>query len=223
MAENATYVYDRGDSKVEGASIRLAEVVARHWGNFNCGVIEVERRSGESTVKAFAWDLESNYYDEKVFTVSHWRDTKAGGYALTKDRDIYEKVANDAARRKRACIMAVIPAYVFDEAIDACTATVKNSMAGEPIEETREKLFEAFQTLKEDITKEQLVGIVSDKKKFDQIDTNDIIKLRRLYLAIKEGFADLNHVLKLDVIPIIEDEELDALNEKFSKPADDKK
>ena len=43
---------------------------------------------------AYAWDLESGYYDERQFQVRHWRDTKKGGYAIKEERDIYELVAN---------------------------------------------------------------------------------------------------------------------------------
>lgn len=53
----------------------------------------------------------------KQFQVRHWRDTKSGGYALKDSRDIYEKVANDGARRLRACILAVIPADVVETAV----------------------------------------------------------------------------------------------------------
>ena len=57
LAESAEYVFNRGQSEVKGASIRLAEVIARHWGNFECGVVELEQRDGESTVKAYALSL----------------------------------------------------------------------------------------------------------------------------------------------------------------------
>ena len=85
LAEAAVYSYSRGNSEVRGASIRLAEVVARNWGNFDSGVVELEQRNGESTIKTYAWDLESNYRDEKIFTVKHLRDTKKGTYALTDE------------------------------------------------------------------------------------------------------------------------------------------
>lgn len=217
VAENAAYVYGRGDSEVKGASIRLAEVVAQYWGNLDSGVVELEQRKGESTVKAYAWDLESNCRDEKIFTVKHERSTKKGNYALTDPRDIYEAVANSAARRKRACILAVIPSYIFDLALDKCEATLNAAVKGNAtIEETRENIFNAFVTLKPDITREALAAVVN--KEFDKIDTKDIVKLRHLYTAVTDGFVKIDVALKLedeDAPTLAEDGELDAINKKL--------
>ena len=207
LAEAAVYTYQRGTSEVKGPSIRLAEVVARHWGNFDSGVVELEQRNGESTVKTYAWDLESNYRDEKIFTVKHLRDTKKGTYELKDSRDIYERVANDAARRKRACILAVIPGYIFDEAMEICEATLKeNVLKGGSIEEVRANTLKAFQQLKADITEEHICTIVG-KNEFDKISAEDITKLRHLYTAINDGFV------KIDVAFGFESEELPALDE----------
>ena len=213
LAESAEYVFSRGTSEVKGASIRLAEVVARHWGNFDCGITELEQRDGESTVKAYAWDLESNYRDEKIFTVSHIRETKKGSYKLNDSRDIYEKVANDGARRKRACILAVIPGYIFDMALEACEKTLKSG-EGEDIAVSREKMFNSFKTLKEDITKEQLAEKVG-KTDFDTLDIHDLIKLRNLGNAIKDGYVKVSIAFgeETEDMPIMEeDKELKDLN-----------
>ena len=60
LAQAALYSYSRGGSEVTGPSIRLAEAMAQCWGNFQFGVRELEQRNGESTVEAFAWDVETN-------------------------------------------------------------------------------------------------------------------------------------------------------------------
>lgn len=94
LAECSTYQYARGGTDVTGPSIRLAEAIAQNWGNLQFGVRELEQRKGESTVEAFAWDVETNTRQSKVFQVSHIRATKAGSKLLTDPRDIYEMVAN---------------------------------------------------------------------------------------------------------------------------------
>jgi len=43
LAEQSQYAYPRGGTKVEGPSIRLAEVLAQNWGNIESGVVELER------------------------------------------------------------------------------------------------------------------------------------------------------------------------------------
>ena len=111
LAQAAQYEYPKGDTVVKGPSIRLVEVLARWWGNLDFGVNEIEAQDGSTLIKAFAWDLESNVYDEKTFNVKHERSTKFGTKKLTDERDIYEMVANKGARRKRACLLSVLPGW----------------------------------------------------------------------------------------------------------------
>src|SRR5690625_4240267 len=82
LAQTAVYRYPRGGTSVEGPSIRLAEVLAQNWGNLAFGIKELEQRNGESVAMAYAWDLETNVREEKVFTVPHSR------YARGKIRKI---------------------------------------------------------------------------------------------------------------------------------------
>lgn len=46
LAERAMYSYPRGGTRVTGPSIRLAETLARFWGNLSYGIREIERRPG---------------------------------------------------------------------------------------------------------------------------------------------------------------------------------
>ncbi|MEN2666010.1 hypothetical protein AAHO55_01620 [Listeria aquatica] len=109
LAHSAIYSYPRGGTKVTGPSIRLAEVVAQNWGNMAFGIKELEQKNGESTAMAYAWDLETNVRQEKIFTVKHQRKANGKIQTLTDPRDIYELVANNGARRLRACVMGIIP------------------------------------------------------------------------------------------------------------------
>ena len=133
LAEQALYTYSRGGTDISGPSIRLAEAVAQQWGNLQFGIRELEQRNGESTVEAFAWDLETNTRQVKVFQVPHTRYTKSkGNTALSDPRDIYELVANQGARRLRACILGVIPGDVIDEAVRQCDVTLSASADTSP-------------------------------------------------------------------------------------------
>ena len=62
LAESAMYSYPRGGQEVTGPSIRLAECLAQNWGNIEFGYTELERKQGESTIEAYAWDLENGYW-----------------------------------------------------------------------------------------------------------------------------------------------------------------
>ena len=73
LAEQAMYEYPRGGTKVTGPSIRLAEAMAQNWGNLDYGIVELEQKNGESQVMAYAWDLETNTRQTKIFSVPHIR------------------------------------------------------------------------------------------------------------------------------------------------------
>nr|WP_249937857.1 hypothetical protein [Niallia circulans] len=130
LAKVAVYQYPRGGSKVEGPSIRLAEVLAQNWGNLAFGVKELEQRPGESVAMAYAWDLETNVRQEKIFTVPHSMKAKGKIKKLDDPRDIYEKVANDGSRRVRACILGVIPGDIVEKALEQCSETLRGNNNG---------------------------------------------------------------------------------------------
>ena len=144
LAEQAMYEYPRGGTKVTGPSIRLAEAMAQAWGNLDFGIVELEQKNGESQVMAYAWDLETNTRQTKIFSVPHIRGTKKGNIPLTDPRDIYEMVANQGARRLRACILGVIPGDVIDAAVDACQKTLAGGNKEPLIDRVRKgaKIFE---------------------------------------------------------------------------------
>lgn len=187
LAEKAVYEFPRGDSVVRGASIRLVECVSRHWGNLISGVEELSSTENSATVRAYCWDLQTNFSDEKVFGVSYMRSTKKGNHLLTDPRDRYEKMANEGARRKRACIQAVIPKFVIDKAMEICQQTLSDSMKSEDLEKTKEKMLSAFNAVCEWITETELSSVCG--KDWDKLGTRDIVKLRNLYNAIKDGFV----------------------------------
>lgn len=185
LASQAQYEFPRGDSVVRGPSIRLVEVLARAWGNLDFGVDEIEARDGNTTIKAYCWDLETNVSDEKTFTVPHTRTTKKKTYALTDSRDIYEAVANQGARRKRACILAVLPGWFVDAAVDTCNKTLEASMSGQDIGSRIQKMITMFEAY--GITGEQISNKVG--KPLDKLNPQDLVKLSKLYSAINDGFV----------------------------------
>ena len=219
LAEVACYEFQRGDSVVRGASIRLVECVSRHWGNIICGVKEIgtNANGSKATVKSFAWDLQTNFADEKVFDVEFVRSTKKGTYPITDPRDKYEFLANQAARRKRSCIQAVIPKFVIDEAMELCTETLeKNITKDGDIETTKAKMLAAFAQIAEWIGADELATVCG--RPWENIGAKDVVKLRNLYNAIKDGFVKPEAAFGKDAAeataPVSTDEEerLAALN-----------
>lgn len=194
LAEQAMYEFPKGDSKVRGPSIRLVEVLARHWGNITCGVDEIESKDGETVIKSYAWDLETNVSDSKTFTVRHVRSTKKGTYKLTDERDIYEAVANKGARRKRACLLAVLPGWYVDAAVEECDKTLTKSLTdGQSLEDVIQSMVSSFTEF--GITAEHIQEKTG--KETSKLSKSDVVKLRHLYSAIKDGFVKPNDAFGL--------------------------
>ncbi|MDE5909829.1 MAG: hypothetical protein K2H52_13960 [Lachnospiraceae bacterium] len=193
LAEQAEYEYKRGTSKVTGTSIRLAEAMAQNWGNLDFGFVELEQRNGESQVMAYCWDLETNTRQTKIFTVPHIRETKNGNYPLTSSRDIYETVANQAARRVRACILGIIPGDIQEEAVEQCRKTLVNGEE-KPLEDlikdcvrTAEKTYQVPQE-----SLEKYIGC-----KASAFSMNDLIRLKRVFNSIKDGMSKREEIFEL--------------------------
>lgn len=184
LASVATYTYNRGGTDITGPSIRLAEAVAQNWGNMDYGIEEVEQRDGESTVRAYATDLETNTTSEKTFQVKHIRYTKKNGAVrLIDPRDIYEKIANDGARRLRACILAVIPSDVIEEAVDTCESTLTTNVSI-----TKERLDAMVEKFAEyDVTREMIEARI--QRNLASITPAQFIGLTKVYNSLKDGMS----------------------------------
>ena len=184
LAESALYTYARGGTDISGPSIRLAEVAAQQWGNIQFGIRELDQRAGESTVEAFAWDLETNTRQTKTFQVKHYRHTKKGGYNLTDPRDIYELVANQGARRLRACILGIIPGDIIEAAVNECESTLKAKADISP--EAVKKMVEVFAPF--NVTKAMIETRI--QRKLESITPAQIISLRKVYNSLKDGMSN---------------------------------
>lgn len=183
LAEVAVYQYARGGTSITGPSIRMAEELARCWGNLACGVVELSRHGGQSECLAYCVDLETNVRDEKRFTVRHWRDTKSGGYAAKDERDIYEIVANQGARRKRACILALIPGDVVESALEQCEVTLKSRVDLTP--EKVKSMLEKFSEV--GVSRPMIEKRI--QRSVDSISPALMVNLGRIYTSIRDGVA----------------------------------
>lgn len=185
LAEQACYAYPKGGTSVTGPSIRLAEAMAQNWGNVDFGILELEQRDGESTVMAYAWDLETNTRQTKVFNVPHARWTKQDGLVPLRDpRDIYEMIANQGARRLRACILGIIPGDITDAAVEQCENTMKAGNKGTVVDRTR-KMVQLFSEL--GVTSEMIETRLGHI--LDATTETELVNLRKIYQSLKDGMS----------------------------------
>lgn len=183
LAEQALYSYSKGGTEITGPSIRLAEAIAQNWSNLQFGIKELDQREGESAIEAFAWDMETNVKQVKIFQVKHERHTKKGRYLLEDPRDIYENLANQGARRLRACILGIIPGDIIESAVSQCEQTLKAKADTSP--EALKKLVDAFAGY--GIVKEQIERRI--QRRLDTITPAQLVQLRKIYNSLKDGMS----------------------------------
>lgn len=199
LAEKAEYSFSRGGQEITGPTIDLLTVIANCWGNVQFGFRELTQRNGESEVEAFAWDLETNSKRSVQFTVPHVRHTRQGTTKLTDPRDIYELVANNAQRRVRACLEAVIPPDVVEDAALQCRATLKEKADVTP--DSIARLVEAF--AKHGVTKAQIEAKLL--RRIDTMQPAQLVSMRRIYKSLSEGMSQPS-----DWFPAVEGEQPQA-------------
>lgn len=184
FAEEALYSYPRGGETVSGPSIRMAEELARCWGNIDYGLRELSRRDGESEYDAYAWDLETNTNSSQKFAVRHLRDKRGGAQKLTDERDIYEIGANMGARRMRARILAILPGDLVDAAVEKCRATLRGE-SEVPLADRVRQLVAAFAKL--DVPAALIEKRL--KKPATEITGEDLVDLRGIYKSLRDGMT----------------------------------
>jgi hypothetical protein len=201
LAETALYSYPRGGTQIEGPSIRLAEMMAQNWGNIDYGVIELEQKSKESIVMAYARDIQTNTRQQVIFTVPHSRySRKRGNTILSDPRDIYEMIANQGARRLRKCILGIIPGDIVEEAVDACNRTLLGNN-DEPIIDRVKKMVGTFAG----------VGVTQamiEKRLGHKMEVTlpiEIVRLGKIYKSLSDGMSKIEdwfepEITKVDMI-----------------------
>src|SRR5690606_2593700 len=126
-------------------SIRLAEVLARAWGNVRVGITITTQDSDKTEARAYAFDMQTNYMIDQDFVVPHKRTTKKGVTKLTDERDIRELVQNIGSRYLRGCILRLIPGDVVESALEQVEKTLLSSDI--PLSEQIKKMVIAFDEL----------------------------------------------------------------------------
>lgn len=190
LAAEAFYSYPRGTETVTGPSIRLAEELARVWGNLEYGLRELSNTDGVSEMEAYCWDLETNVRSKQQFTVKHTLDKKGGPKVLTDERDIYEKTANSGARRLRSRILAILPADFVDSAVELCKQTLAQQAGKETPAERRKKMIAAFAPL--GVTVAMLQAKLG-KPNLDSLTPDDFVTLTGVHRSITEGAKVSDH------------------------------
>ena len=155
--------------------------MARCYGNIDYGIKELSHDEGRSEMQAYCWDLETNTVSIQNFTVEHIRETKEGISRLTSQRDIYEKTANDGARRLRSRILAILPPDLIEDCVREC----KKTLAGNdnmPLSDRIKTLVVYFR--KKGVTQEMLENRMNHK--LEAMTPEELVEYTGIYNGINQ-------------------------------------
>lgn len=190
FASVAFYTVPQGGQKVTGPSIRLAEEIARVYGNFEFGHRELSRTEatpttfGRSEIEVYAWDKEKNNRSIRQITVLHVMDTREGPKKLRDQRDIDNKIANVASKQVRGRILSSVPKWLVESAIQECQKTLAGNN-DEPVSVRVRKMTQAF--AKFGVTSEHLEKYLGHS--LDQTLADELVDLTGVFNSIRDGAA----------------------------------
>lgn len=182
FAEEAFYALPRGGQTVRGPSIRLAEEIARCYGNFQYGHRELARNEGESVVEVYAWDVEKNNRSTRQITIPHIMDTRSGGKKLTGQKEITDYIANVASKQMRSRILALLPKPLVAAAVRRCEETLAGT-GEQNVQQRLDKMQAMF--IKYGVTVKMLESYLNHP--LSETTTDEITDLIAVYTAIKDG------------------------------------
>ncbi|MGV3240831.1 hypothetical protein ACEF17_12135, partial [Streptococcus hyovaginalis] len=163
-------------------------VLAQNWGNLSFGVKELEQRPGESVAMADAWDLETKGRQEKIFTVPHSRKVGKTIKKLDDPRDIYEMVANQGARRVRACVLSIIPGDIVDKAVEECNRT----LTGQNKSPLKDRVGNALKAFKDNHRVTQQMIEARFGYNVDSFSERDYLDLIKIFNSLKDGMSKVD-------------------------------
>lgn len=192
LAHKALYAFPKGETTVTGPTIRLAEAMAARWGNMNFGTIQLNADDvqGVSTMLAYAWDLQSNAFTNRVFRVRHSRKANGKVVRITDPMEVMSMESNMSSRKLRQCILAVIPVDVQDELMAACEATILQDI-GANLPQYLDQISVDFAT-KFKVTVPMLEKRVGHN--LDACKPQEVLVLQKLLRGLEDGFMKPHEV-----------------------------
>jgi hypothetical protein len=185
-AASMFYVLPRGGKKIEGPSVRMAEVVGSCYGNLRYGARIVSVDDKFVTAQGACHDLEKNiainYESKRRITDKHGK---------RYNDDMIQTTGNAAASiALREAIFRVVPRSLFKAIYEEAKLTSVGKATS--MNEKRHKAVDWFR--KAGATDAQLFTFLG-RAGIDEITIDDLITLRGLVTAIKDGETTIEDAL----------------------------
>lgn len=172
------YSMKRGDKKIEGPSIRLAEIVLNSWGNVRAESRVIETGARIVTAEGMCWDLERNI---AVRVQTQRRITNSSGQRYNDDMVVMTGNAASSIALRNA-IFRVVPVAMIKAVYSAARRVAAGSEA--TLGERRKAMLEHFKKLK--VTEAKLLTWTG-RASVDDMTTEDVFDLKGVATAIKDG------------------------------------
>ncbi len=198
IAASCFYVIPRAGKKIEGPSVRLAEIFAGSWGNLRNSAKIVEIGDKFVTAEATCWDMEKNL----LFQVRARRkilDKNGRRYS----EDMVNVTANAAVSiALRNALFRVIPRAFVDEVYEEAKRTAVGSQ--KTIDERKIMCLDKFLKMGFD---EVDVPKLVDKVKMVDVDLDGLEELWGIYTAVRDGQISKDELVKQLRAPTEEEKE----------------
>lgn len=178
VADSCNYALPRGGKKLEGPSVRLAEIVCSSYGNIRSGARVIANDGKTITAQGICHDLETN----NCVTVEVQRRI-TGSNGKTYNQDMQTVTGNAAcAIAFRNAVFKVIPSALIHEIYEKTKLVARGSAETLPVR--RDK---ALKYLKDLGVKEAQILEALNIKKIEDIDLDNLATLRGMVTLIKNG------------------------------------
>lgn len=210
-AASMFYTLPRAGKKIQGPSIRMAEVVGTCYGNLRYGARIVSIDAKFITAQGACHDLEKNI--AITYEVQRRITNKSG----TRYNDDMIQTTGNAAMSiaLREAIFRVVPRSLFNSIYEQ--AKLASIGKAKTMSEQRHAAFDWFK--KAGATEPQLLAFL-ERKGIDDVTIDDIITLRGLVTSIKDGEVTIEEALKPAAQTEPAAKSLDDLADKLKKPVE---
>lgn len=180
-----------GTERIEGPSIDLAMCLARNYGNCAIDIQDMEESLTHYKLMGAFIDLESGFTCPRLF-----RQRKAQNIGM-KDTDRAEDITYQIGQSKviRNAIVRAMPAWLIEQAIETAKGAELSKIKPENIAIARAKSFDFFRQY--GVNQERIEAKVG--RKMDEWTAQDIVDLRGMATALKEGRVSATELFPLEV------------------------
>jgi len=189
IAQSCTYSLPRAGKFIEGASVRLAEIIASSYGNIRVGARVIDNDGKTITSQGICHDLETNFCATIEVKA---RITNKMGQTYSEDMQI--TTANSASSKAlRNAIFRVVPTALVQSIHDKVKLVAKGSAV--TLTERRSK---ALLWFNEQGIKDSQICEILKIKGIEDIDLDKLSTLSGMRSAVKNGESTIKEMFSLE-------------------------